>query len=108
LGLRFVPFPGASSSGDQVFGEHSRCDLSPPWSLPLGFLGTTSTPFQVDVDSPESQEVLVSNENCLQFGRRYLSGAMIAPSGSGCPRPPVTRGGWAGLQLAISAQSFVL
>ena len=30
---------------------------------------TTGTPSQVDVDRPESQEVLVSNEACLQFGR---------------------------------------
>ena len=30
---------------------------------------TTSTPSQADVDRPESQEVLVSNEACLQFGR---------------------------------------
>ena len=28
-----------SSSGDQVFGKCSRCDLLPPPSLPLGFLG---------------------------------------------------------------------
>ena len=39
LGLHFVPFPGLSSSGDQVFGEHSRCNLSPPLPLLLGFLG---------------------------------------------------------------------
>ena len=39
LGLCFVPFPGPSSSGDQVFGEHGRCDLSPPSSLVFGFLG---------------------------------------------------------------------
>ena len=38
LGLRFMPFPGPSSSGDQVFGEHSCCDLLPPQSLPLGSL----------------------------------------------------------------------
>ena len=38
LGLRFVPFPGPSSSGDQVFGECSSCDLLPPPSLPLSFL----------------------------------------------------------------------
>ena len=38
LGLHFVPFPGLSSSGDQVFGERGHCDLSPPLSLPLGFL----------------------------------------------------------------------
>ena len=39
IGLRFVPFPGPSSSGDEVFGERGCCDLSPPLSLPLGFLG---------------------------------------------------------------------
>ena len=39
LGLRFVPLPGPSSSGDQVFSERSRCNLSPPPSLLLGVLG---------------------------------------------------------------------
>ena len=38
LGLCFVPFPGPSSLGDQVFGEHGCCDLLPPPPLPLGFL----------------------------------------------------------------------
>ena len=39
LGLCFVPFPGPSSLGDQVLGEHGCCNLLPPLSLPLGFLG---------------------------------------------------------------------
>ena len=39
LVLHFVPFPGLSSSGDEVFGEHGHCDLSPPPFLPLSFLG---------------------------------------------------------------------
>ena len=30
LGLRFVLFPGPSSSGDEVFGERQCCDLSVP------------------------------------------------------------------------------
>ena len=30
LGLRFVPFPDPSSSGDEVFGGRQCCDLSPP------------------------------------------------------------------------------
>ena len=30
LGLRFVPFPDPSSSGDEVFGTRDWCDLSPP------------------------------------------------------------------------------
>ena len=42
LGLRFVHLPGLSSSGDEVFGECSHCDLSPPLSLLLGFLGVQS------------------------------------------------------------------
>ena len=67
LGLCFVPFSGVSRSGDQVFGEHSHCDLWPLPSLLLGFLDVpSSTPSQADVDHPESQEVLVSNEACLQ------------------------------------------
>ena len=39
MGLRLVPFPGLSSSGDQVFGEHGCYDLLPYLSLTLGFLG---------------------------------------------------------------------
>ena len=57
-----------------------------------------------DVNHPESQEVLVSNEVCLQFGIRCLSGAAIAP----LLALAVSGGGWAGLQPANSAQSFVL
>ena len=41
-----------------------------------------------DVNHPESQEVLVSNEVCLQFGNGCLSGAGIAPFSSGCLRLP--------------------
>ena len=52
---------------------------------------TTSSPSQADVDRPESQEVLVSKEACLQFGRYCLSGAAIAPFQLWLP---VTRGGW--------------
>ena len=39
LGLRFVPFPGPSSSGDEVLGECGHCDLLPLLSLLLGLLG---------------------------------------------------------------------
>ena len=39
VGPACVPFPDPSSSGDEVFGERGRCDLSPPPSLLLGFLG---------------------------------------------------------------------
>ena len=71
LGLCFVPLPGPSSSGDEVFGE-------PKWVLRLiaspipatQFSGcTTGAPSQADVDHPEPQEVLVSKEACFQFGK---------------------------------------
>ena len=68
---------------------------------------TTSAPSQVDVDRSESQEVLVSNEACLQFGRWCLSGAWLIPSGSGCPHLLVSSGGWVCPQPASSNQSFV-
>ena len=35
-------------------------------------------------------------------------GLRLPPSCSGCPRVPISSGGWAGLQPASSAQSFVL
>ena len=35
----FVPFPGPSSSGDQVLGKHGHCDSPLPPSLLLSFLG---------------------------------------------------------------------
>ena len=67
LGLRFVPFPGLSSSGDEVFGERD----SATYRLPAARLSrcTTGAPSQADVDHPDPQEVLVSKEACLQFYR---------------------------------------
>ena len=41
----------------------------------------------MDVNRPKSQEVLVSNEVCLQFGIGYLSGAVIAPFRLWLPLP---------------------
>ena len=38
VGPAFVPIPGRSRSGDEVFGKHGHCDLLPPPSLSLGFL----------------------------------------------------------------------
>ena len=55
LGLRFVPFPGLSSSG--VWRVRSLRLIAFP--IPAA---------QADGDRPEPQEVLVSKEACLQFG----------------------------------------
>ena len=38
-GPAFFALPDLSSSGDEVFGEHSHCNLSPLLSLLLSFLG---------------------------------------------------------------------
>ena len=65
----------------------------------LGSCSLSAT-LPVDVDCPESQEVLVSREVCLQFGIGCLSGAAIAPFSSGCPHLPVSGGGCAGPQPA--------
>ena len=48
---------------------------------------TTGTPSQADVNHPESQEVFVGNEACLQFGIGCLSGAAIAPFQLWLPSP---------------------
>ena len=65
LGLRFVAFPGPSSSG---VGEWGCCNLS-PFSAAHFSGSTAGAPCQADGDCPEPQEVLVSNQACLQFGR---------------------------------------
>ena len=83
-----MPFPGLGSSGDEVFGEHGRCDLSPPPSLPLGFLGVQPAHLRRWMSrTPRS----LGKEACLQFGRKCLSGAAIAPFWLWLP---VTGRGW--------------
>ena len=109
LGLRFVPFPGPSSSDDQVFGERGRCNLSPPPSLLLSFLGVQPVHLlrqMLTVQNP-NKSWLATKPAC-SLVEDASRGLQLPPSGSGCHRLPVTGVGWAGLQPAISAQSFVL
>ena len=65
LGLRFVPFPGPSSSG--VWQAQSLR----LWPVPAAQLSgsTAGVPSQVDDDCPEPSEVLVNKEACLHFDR---------------------------------------
>ena len=93
LGLRFVPFPGLSSSGDQVFGERSCCDLSPPPSLSLGFLGVQPVHllwWMLTVQNPK-KSWLAMKPACSLVDDASL-GLQLPPSGSGCPRLPVSVG----------------
>ena len=102
LGLRFVPFPGPSSSGDEVFGEHGHCDLSPPTSLLLGFLGVQPAHLlrqMLTVQNPK-KSWLAMKPACSLVDNASL-GLRLPTSGSGRLSPE-------GLQLAGSVQSFVL
>ena len=126
MGLRFVPFPGPSSSGDQVLGEHSHYNLSPPPSLPFCFLGVQlarllkcalclfwgadlwlQPSWRMSTVQNPKESWLARKPACSLVDDASL-GLLLPPSGSGCPRLLVSGGGWAGLQLASSAQSFVL
>ena len=120
------PFPGQSSSGDQVSGKRDRCDLSPPPSLPLGFLGVQPVHLlrcavclfwgadlwlrpsrrMSTVQNPKKSWLAIKPACCLVDDASL--GLRLPPSGSGCPRLPVSSRGWAGPQSASSAQSFVL
>ena len=94
LGLHFVPFPGPSSSSDQVFGEHSCCDLSSPLSLPLGFLGVQQTRllrWMSTVQNPK-KSWLALKPACSLVDDASLE-PRLPPSGSGCPHLPVSGGG---------------
>ena len=103
LGLRFVPFPDQSSSGDQVFGVHGRYDLLPPLSLPLGFLGVQPSHlrYMLTVQNPK-KSWLATKPACSLVDNASL-GPQLPPSGSGCLSLEGD-----GLQPASSAQSFVL
>ena len=107
LGLRFVPLPGPSSSGDQVFGERGRCDLSPPPSLLPGFLGVQLAHLlRRMLTVQNAKKSWLATKPVYSLVDNASLGLRLPPSGSGCPCLPVS--GRAGPQLANSAQSFVL
>ena len=99
-----MPFPGPSSSGDEVFGEREHCNLSPPLSLPLGFLGVQLVHLlrrMLIVQNPK-KSWLATKPACSLVDNVFL-GPRLPPSGSGCLSPEGD-----GLQPASSVQSFVL
>ena len=104
LGLSFVPFPGPSSSGDQLFGERGCCDLLSPPSLQLSFLGVQLAHLlrqMLTVQNPK-KSWLATKPTCSLVDNASL-GLQLPPSGSGCLSPEGD-----GLQPASSVQSFVL
>ena len=107
MGLRFVPFPSPSSSGDEAFGERSCCNLSPLPSLLLSFLGVQQAHLlrrMMTVQNPKKSSLakkpacsLVDN---VSLGLRL---PLSSPFGSGCLSPEGD-----GLQPSNSVSSFVL
>ena len=81
LWLIASPIQAAQFSGCTMGAPSQLCCVS---LLGRWFLAAT---LPVGVDHPESQEVLVSNEACLQFGIGCLSGAVIAPFRLWLPLP---------------------
>ena len=109
LGLRFVPFPDPSHSGDQVFGEHGCCDLSPLPSLPLSFLAVQPAHIlrqMLTVQNPE-KSCLAMKPACSLVDDAFLA-LQLPTSSSGCPRLPVTRvgGGPVCSRLALLSPLF--
>ena len=99
--LTTSPIPAAWFSRCTRGAPSQICRVSSSMTLPAG------------VSRPESQELVVSNGACFQFGRGCLSGAEIVPFRLWLPpRLLVSGGGWASPQLASSplvfAQCFVL
>ena len=80
-GLHLIasPIPQFSGCTTSAPSQVCRVSLLGSWSL--------AATLPADVNHPESQEVLVSKEACLQFGRWCLSGAAIAPFWLGLPSP---------------------
>ena len=97
--LRLIPSPTPVTG---FLGVQRACRVSilGCWSL--------AATLPAGVDHPESQEVMVSREACLQFGTGCLSGAAIAPFQLWLPSPACLSRGWGGPQPALSAQSFVV
>ena len=138
LGFRFSGMPQGHRLGGacvlcpspvraaQVTRCLASCDLSPPLSLLLGFLGVQlvhllrwamclfwgadlwlgPSRHMSTIQNPK-KSWLAMKPACSLVEDASL-GLRLPPSSSGCPSLPVSSWGWAGLQLASSAQSFVL
>ena len=103
LGLRFVPFPGLSSSG--VWRAWSLRLITFPISAAQFSGCTAGAPCEADGDCPEPPEVLAKKPACSLVGKVSL-GLRLPPSspyGSGC----LSLAG-DGLQPAFSVPSSVL
>ena len=103
MGLRFVPFPGPSSSG--VWRARSLRLIAFPVSAAQCSGCTAGAPWEVDGECPEPPKVLAKKPACSLVGK-VSPGLRLPPSSrysSGCLSPVGD-----GLQPAISVPFFVL
>ena len=103
MGLRFVPFPGPSSSGVWRVRLLQLVAFSVSAAQFSGC--TTGAPCEADGDCPAPPEVSAKKPACSLVGRVSpgLQLPLSSPYGSGCLSPAGD-----GLQPAISIPSFVL
>ena len=103
MGLRFVPFPGPSSSGVWRVQSLRLVAFSVSAAQLSGW--TAGAPCEADGDCPAPPEVLAKKPACSLVGKVSpgLQLPLFSPYGSGCLSPAGD-----GLQPAISAPSFVL
>ena len=103
-GLQLIasPIPAAWFSGCTT-GMPSRCAVHLFWGADLCLQPSR----QMLTDQNPKKSWLATKPACSLVEDASL-GPLLTFSGSGCPRLPVSKGGWAGPQLATSAQSFVL
>ena len=96
--------PRSKQLSDQVFGEPSRCDLSPPQSLLLGFLGVQLVHFLRRMSTIQNpvKSWLAKKPTCSLLDTASL-GLRLPPSSFGRPRLPVSGRAWTGPQPASSA-----
>lgn len=103
LGLRFVPFPGPSSSGVWRAQSPRLVTFSAAAAQLSGW--TAGAPCEADGDCPAPPEVLAKEPACSLVSEVSpgLQLPLSSPYGSGCLSPAGD-----GLQLAFSVPSFVL
>ena len=103
MGLRFLPFPGPSSSGVWRARSLRLATFSVSAAQLSGW--TAGAPCEADGDCPAPPEVLAKEPACSLVGRVYLGLQLplSSPYGSGCLSLVGD-----GLQSAISVPSFVL
>ena len=88
VGPAFCALPGLSSSGDEVFGEHGHCDLSPPPFLPLNFLGVKPVHlfgWMLTIQNPKKS--WLAKKPAYSLVDNVSLGMRLSPSGSGCLSP---------------------